>query len=341
MNTTHINEWQKLDPTTGLIMPWFTHDFLDRIADMDLSKLRAIEFGAGMSTAYWRARFAHVDSIEANIEWAEAARLLCNDHGLMNGRVFAENLREGTPEDLPPYVNMIPEDDYDVWIIDGIFRTEMVEMAIARNARLLFIDNLDQDQVWISPRAMEAIAPYREEVYIQKDHTNHEGKPWNSRIVFVAEALSWESFTDYDSHRPLLARCLDLTKGPVIELGAGWGSTLLLEKYCKGKCRPFFSGDTNGEWARRFAATTKITSYHNLVPINGVLLFIDSNPGEDRAKLIERWANFAHVIIVHDTEPSAEYVYHMSAALSQFRYRIDHQTPGFPMTTAVSNHVRL
>lgn len=49
----------------------------------------------------------------------------------------------------------------------------------------MVIDNLDQDYVWISPKAMELIEPYESEVFIQQNHINHEGKPWNTRWVKI------------------------------------------------------------------------------------------------------------------------------------------------------------
>ena len=49
----------------------------------------------------------------------------------------------------------------------------------------MVIDNLDQDYVWISPKAMELIEPYESEVFIQQNHINYEGKPWNTRWVKI------------------------------------------------------------------------------------------------------------------------------------------------------------
>ena len=39
------------------------------------------------------------------------------------------------------------------------------------------------------------------------------------------------------------------------------------------------------------------------------LLFMDCAPGEIRKHLIKKWEDNASVIVVHDTEPGAEYVY--------------------------------
>lgn len=143
--------------------------------------------------------------------------------------------------------------------------------------------------------------------------------------------------SDWNSHRPLLWLALQHLNGLVVELGCGDGSTPL---FCKEYClsgRPFYSFETNKEWADKFKGITQLVDSYfdqpSLPPID--ILFIDSAPGEERARLIEEYRYKAKVIIVHDTEPGAEYVYHMKEVLSKFRYRRDLQ--GKPQTTAVSD----
>ena len=52
---------------------------------------------------------------------------------------------------------------------------------------LLIADNFDQDYVWISPLANELMMPYKdvEQMFYQPNHTNHEGKQWNTRIWHI------------------------------------------------------------------------------------------------------------------------------------------------------------
>ena len=183
-------DWQRIDSTTTLIEPWFTWPFMDWVKQLDLKEKNVIEFGAGYSTAWWRKKTKWVDSIEAKEEWAIIAAKECAKNSLLNGWIYAKELREGVPEDLEEYMQLIPEKGkYDIIIIDGIYRTEIVEWGInhlrAANGGYLFIDNLDQDYVWISPKAMELLAPYEGETFVQPGHTNHEGKPWNSRYYII------------------------------------------------------------------------------------------------------------------------------------------------------------
>lgn len=67
------------------------------------------------------------------------------------------------------------------------------------------------------------------------------------------------------------------------------------------------------------------------------MIFIDCAPAEKRKELLLHLGNSADVLVIHDTEPGAEYVYRLHTTLEQFKYRCDLHIPGMPSTTAVSN----
>lgn len=128
--------------------------------------------------------------------------------------------------------------------------------------------------------------------------------------------------------------------GLVIECGCGYGSTLLLDKYCKR----FVSYETNKEWFDKLYLDVPysllwVNDWDDVESRECHLLFMDCAPGEIRKHLIKKWEDNASVIVVHDTEPGAEYVYGMSEVLSSFKYRLDYQPEGKPYTTAVSNYI--
>ena len=188
MSTADLVEWQRYSPK-NLVQCWWTWPLLDWIETQDWRDKNILEFGCGRGTAWLRERSLWVDSIDADLEWAKQAEKDCAEYIFMNGRIFAKQLPDGVQGTQPEYFGMIPTDtQYDIITIDGIYRTEAIEWAINHfkgREGLLIIDNLDQDFVWISPKAMELIAPYESEVYIQPGHINHEGKPWNSRWVKI------------------------------------------------------------------------------------------------------------------------------------------------------------
>lgn len=192
MNTSALVEWQRIDEENGLVEPWLTWPFMDWVKTLGLSDKIILEFGAGRSTAWWRKKSKWVDSIEANTEWALQAMKDCVESDLTNGAIYYKDINDGMAAsgELDKYMNLIPsKQPYDIIIVDGIYRTEILEWAIAHlkvnGGGMLFIDNLDQDFVWISPRANELVAPLEGEIFIQPNHINHEGKPWNTRYYKV------------------------------------------------------------------------------------------------------------------------------------------------------------
>lgn len=153
----------------------------------------------------------------------------------------------------------------------------------------------------------------------------------------------WKSTNDWDSHRPLLYLAVTKTPFNVMEFGSGDGSTKLLSGYCNLKGKSFYSFETNEKWAKK-TGSYFITDYlENIEPqmaaLDLGLMFIDSAPGETRKDIILAFSNKAEVILVHDTEESAEYVYGMKEVLSTFKYRLDYKPKGNPHTSCVSNFI--
>lgn len=162
-------------------------------------------------------------------------------------------------------------------------------------------------------------------------------------ITHIKVPKEWESDNDWDSHRPLLYTSLYHTTGIVNEFGCGYGSTQLINSFCQKWDRPFYSYDTNKEWVDKMNGITNLIRdylkdlYSNT---NTDVLFIDCAPAEIRKSLIENWSHIP-VIVIHDTEPGAEFCYGMSEILSTFKYRLDYTPEGKPHTTVVSNTVNV
>jgi len=168
---------------------------------------------------------------------------------------------------------------------------------------------------------------------------------------------NWMPEDDFSSHRPMLYRAIANTAhSAFIEFGTGTGSTpLLKEYYTKWREKDFISHENNLEWYMKMKdASYKHQLVDNLVVCNnhslfytkhllgvniwkGSIVFIDCAPAELRKELICKHTNIAKLIIVHDTEPGAEYVYGLSEILSKFKFRCDLIVEGSPQTTVVSN----
>jgi len=159
-------------------------------------------------------------------------------------------------------------------------------------------------------------------------------------ITHIEVPKEWESTNDWDSHRPLLWLCVSKLDKNVIEFGCGEGSTKLLDKFCKEQELRFSSYETNKEYAGIYNSTL-VNDYDEINPNRSCILFIDLAPGEQRKYMIAKHKEDVSLIIAHDTEIGAEYVYGMKEILSTFKYRLDYKPEGKPHTTAVSNFLNV
>jgi hypothetical protein len=162
-----------------------------------------------------------------------------------------------------------------------------------------------------------------------------------TRDEFIGELDNW------CSHRPALWDALQLTTGKVIELGVGQGSTERLHDLCLEANRNLESYDNSNEWLGEFShflsslnhRFVNVTNWDD-VNLDCSLLFIDHSPGERRKIDLERAAQIAEVIVIHDSEPSADHGYQIRDILKTFKYMRDYETPG-AWTTMVSNFIPL
>lgn len=184
---TELVEWQKLAPN-GLVYPWWVHPMLEHLETLDWQDKTMLEFGAGLGTAWLRDKCKWVDSIDANPEWADRANQYCDGNRKFNGEIFCKQLNEGDQQTKQMFFDLIPKDKkYGIVSVDSIHRNECLQWALDHfkgRGGLLIADNFDQDFVWISPAADALMLPYKsvEKIFYQPDHTNHEGKKWNTRL---------------------------------------------------------------------------------------------------------------------------------------------------------------
>lgn len=183
MNTAELVEWQMYAPN-GLVYPWWTHPFLEVLETWDLKDKTWLEFGGGRSTAWLRSKCKWVDTIEANLEWAQQAVDDCHANNLTNGIIHSKTLPDGIQERKQEYFDLIPNDkQYDIISVDGIWRYECLQWALdhfKERGGIIIADNWQQDYVFISPPADFLMKNYTLHRYVQPNHTNHEGNPWNT-----------------------------------------------------------------------------------------------------------------------------------------------------------------
>jgi len=150
----------------------------------------------------------------------------------------------------------------------------------------------------------------------------------------------------YGSHIPILIKVLQLSEGPVLELGSGVFSTPILHWLCLEAKRLLMTYENDMEHFEMNKVFE--TNEHQIKFVNNWddakiedthwgVVFVDHGPGERRVVEIARLAQKADYIIVHDTEPDHDSQYsYIDHAFPLFKYRYNYKRRR-PYTTVLSN----
>lgn len=144
---------------------------------------------------------------------------------------------------------------------------------------------------------------------------------------------------------PVVARFLEETEGPVLELGMGLYSTPLLDLLCHEEKRELVSYDDDKEWYSQNKEWE--SDYHKVFLIDNYdeadienrhwsVVLVDHKPAIRRITEVKRLANKADYIIIHDTEPECDKFFKYSRIYPLFKYKF-HYSKTRPHTTILSN----
>ena len=151
----------------------------------------------------------------------------------------------------------------------------------------------------------------------------------------------------YATGLPPLASVIINTTGPVLELGVGDYSTLLLHELCKNR-RKLISIELESEliWIRQYCDL--ISDFHVIESVESWsdcpylqqfwdVVFVDCKTGEDRVKIIQILIDKVNIFIIHDSDQPT---YNYENVLPIFKYRFDYKRIK-PWTSVVSNSSNL
>jgi len=149
------------------------------------------------------------------------------------------------------------------------------------------------------------------------------------------------------SYMPILMKIVNMTNGPILELGAGLFSTPYLHWACYDKKRKLVSYEGK---SRYFEMVQQYDcDYHKIYQVgnngwDGIdidtehwsVVLVDHAPLDRRKKEAIRLSNIADYIVLHDSDEEHDESYKYSEIYPLFKYRYD--TVGlFSRTTVISN----
>jgi hypothetical protein len=158
----------------------------------------------------------------------------------------------------------------------------------------------------------------------------------------------------YGSHLPFLSRIIDITSGPVLELGMGLYSSPFLHTICFLQNRELVSIDSDPQW---YEENKKMESdLHKVIFVDDFdqyevnrsndfkesrhwsVAFVDHKPAKRRKEEIKRLAHCANFVVIHDTEPESDKFFKYSWVYKLYKYRFDY-TALRPNTSVLSNFI--
>ena len=112
----------------GSPLPWYTYPAIDFLKSRSFTGRTVLEFGAGQSTLWWATRADRVVSMEGDARWYERIR-----HE-MPANVELRLIPTGSSEECVAAVRAalaeIGVARYDVIVIDGLYRRELVPTSL-------------------------------------------------------------------------------------------------------------------------------------------------------------------------------------------------------------------
>lgn len=149
---------------------------------------------------------------------------------------------------------------------------------------------------------------------------------------------------NWGTHIPILIKCLErISNGSVLELGLGISSTPILHALCEDQNNYLMSLDNDSTFTEMFKKYR--TDRHVIGFVENWdqreygtwdMVLVDLKPDERRKEQIRKLKDLVQFIIIHDSEPEHNDLYHYDEIYPLFKYRFDY-TKTKVHTTVLSN----
>jgi hypothetical protein len=127
----------------GEPLPWYTYPSIDFLKNRPYDNKIVLEFGGGQSTLWWAQRAKSVVTLEGDLAWFDRIKhympgnvdlnYVSMENSLINVECVEETIRSK------------PHTHYDIIIIDGLYRHEMIPIALRVMAQdgMIVCDNAE------------------------------------------------------------------------------------------------------------------------------------------------------------------------------------------------------
>ncbi len=148
----------------GNPIPWYTYPIIEFLKSKNFSNCTVLEFGSGQSTLWWADRAKKVTSLEDDQIWLEK----------FDRQALANVDLHYIPTNLTGLEAVVGHQNYDVIIVDGLYRpkaAEKAEQMVASNG-VIIVDN--SEQLFSKPEGLHCIADFfRSKGYRRIDFYGH------------------------------------------------------------------------------------------------------------------------------------------------------------------------
>lgn len=126
----------------GHPLPWYTYPAIDFLAQRSFAGRAVLEFGGGQSTYWWATRAARVVALEGDAGWYRRLQADVPPH--VELRLVSVASPEACVADVEAHLAALGR-RFDVVVIDGLWRTEMVDVAarVVTGAGIILVDDAE------------------------------------------------------------------------------------------------------------------------------------------------------------------------------------------------------
>ena len=127
----------------GSPIPWYTYPSIDFLKYRNFKDKVVLEFGGGQSSLWWADRAKQVVTLEGDDEWY--AKIRRSIPGNVDLHLVTMESREANISAVMRTLDSAGYSRYDVIVIDGLYRDEMIEVALGRMSEdgIIICDNAE------------------------------------------------------------------------------------------------------------------------------------------------------------------------------------------------------